>query len=483
VSSLPNQRPRIFTAPSYAASTGQEAVELAALAGLELDPWQQLTLRHGLGEQENGRWSAFEVCINVPRQNGKGGVIEARQLAGLFLLNEQLILHSAHEFKTSIEAFRRIESLITNCDELRKRVQRVRRTTGEECIELLTGQRLRFLARSGGSGRGFTGDCNIMDEAMILGDDAVGALMPTMSARPNPQIWYLGSAGIGVPSSQLGRLRQRALLGDDPSLVYMEWSIDPHRDECAPDCTDHDDASDPASWIKANPALGIRISEEHVARERLSMSDEVFARERLGVGVYPLDASNAWPVISSPSWNALVDEEAAPEEPLVFAVDVTPERSHAAIGVAGSSGDKRCVEVIEHRTGTSWVVARCVELQERWTPVGFVIDQGGPAGSLIPEFEKAGLRVITPRVRDIGQACGMFFDSVADQTLTHRNQAPLRTALAAADRRSLGDAWAWARRGASADISPLIAVTLALWGSATVEPTQEEVTEPWVAFR
>jgi len=151
------QRPRVFTAPSYTSSAGQEAVELAAHAGLVLDDWQQHALHVGLGERADGSWSAFEVAVNVPRQNGKGGIIEARELAGLFLLGERLILHSAHEFKTSIEAFRRIVALVTNTDGLRKRVKAIRRTTGEEAIELLNGQRLRFLARSGGSGRGFTG--------------------------------------------------------------------------------------------------------------------------------------------------------------------------------------------------------------------------------------------------------------------------------------------------------------------------------------
>jgi len=200
------QTPRLATAPPrFLSSSGQEAVELAALAGLTLDPWQQHVLDVGLREREGGNWAAFEVAVNVPRQNGKGGIIEARELAGLFLLGEKLILHSAHEFKTSIVAFRRIEQLIMGCPDLRKRVLRVRRTTGEEAIELVTGQILRFLARSGGSGRGFTGDCNVLDEAMILGDDAMGALMPTMSAVPNPQIWYLGSAGIGPPSVQIGR--------------------------------------------------------------------------------------------------------------------------------------------------------------------------------------------------------------------------------------------------------------------------------------
>ena len=84
----------------------------------------------------------------MPRQNGKGAILEAIELAGLFLFGEQLILHSAHEFKTAQEAFRRVLQLVENTDHLRKRVARVRTSHGEEGIELTTGARLRFVARS-----------------------------------------------------------------------------------------------------------------------------------------------------------------------------------------------------------------------------------------------------------------------------------------------------------------------------------------------
>jgi hypothetical protein len=482
------QTPRIATAPpNFLSSSGQEAAELAALAGLELDPWQQHILDVGLREREDGNWSAFEVAVNVPRQNGKGGVIEARELAGLFLLGEKLILHSAHEFKTSIVAFRRIEQLVMGCPDLRKRVLRVRKTTGEEAIELVTGQVLRFLARSGGSGRGFTGDCNILDEAMILGDDAMGALMPTMAAVPNPQIWYLGSAGIGSPSVQLGRLRRRAEAAaesgePDPSLAYFEWSVDAHRDECGPGCTEHDDTDDPQSWAKANPALGIRISAQHVRNERASLgSGGIFERERLGVGDYPSDTADTWQVIGEDAWRALATSDSRPGDPVVFSIDMTPERSHAAIGVAGEWRGGTHVEVVDHRPGTGWILDRAAELHEKWKPRCWVVDAGGPAGSLIADLEeRLGIEAVQPKAREAAAACGQFYDAVTEQGLSHLDQAPLAAALAGAQKRPLGDAWAWARRIVSVDISPLVAVTLAKWGLGVgVEEASDPLDNIW----
>ena len=127
-----------------------------ALTGTELDPWQRLVLRDGLGEREDGSWAAFEVAMILARQNGKNVVFEARELAGLFLLQEKLILHTAHQYKTAQEAYRRIADIVTNYDWFRRKVKRIVRTNGEEAIELTSGARLRFIARSKSSGRGFT---------------------------------------------------------------------------------------------------------------------------------------------------------------------------------------------------------------------------------------------------------------------------------------------------------------------------------------
>lgn len=506
------QTPRIETVPPFVSSSGQEAVELAASVDLILDPWQEHALHVGLGEKEDGSWSAFEVAVNVARQNGKGGIIEARELAGLFLLDEPLIIHSAHEFKTALEAFRRIEALITNYDHLRKRVARVRRTTGEEAIELLSGQRLRFLARSGGSGRGFTGKCLILDEDMILGDDAMGALMPTLAAVEDPQVWYLGSAGIGPLSVQLARLRARALAAieagvPDPSLAYLEWSISPHVRECREDCTDHDDPLAPESVARANPALGYRLSLEHTERERRTMGPEIFARERLGVGDYPADEEAAWAVISKEAWDAREDPDSSAEDPVAFAIDVTPERSHTSINVAGPApAGGLHVEVVDNRPGTHWVEARVEALQRKWHPRCWVLDPGSPAGSLLPAIRRALRRALLPEgeeldedqeqgddqsrlaspivtvtAREYAQACGRFYDAVVAGQLSHLGQSPMATALAGARKRDLGDAWAWSRRTPGVDISPLVAGTLAPWGLEAEVELEEEV-EPWAEF-
>jgi hypothetical protein len=252
----------------------ETALDLAAIAGLELDEWEANTLTDSLRLTSDGRWAARECGLVVGRQNGKGVVLEARQIVGLFVLGERLQVHTAHEFKTCYEHFRRVKDLIETCpllaDELLPSTG-IRTGAGDQAVELRNGARLRFVARSRSSGVGFSADTVYLDEAFLLDDAAMGALLPTLSARPNSQLWYSSSAP-HEDSSVLHRVRRRALAGDDPRLFYVEWGN-----------AEGVDPTDREAWARANPAMGIRISVEDIAAEQRSMSPATFARERLGV--------------------------------------------------------------------------------------------------------------------------------------------------------------------------------------------------------
>lgn len=445
------QLPRVSSAPPSTSTAGVEVVELAASVGLVLDPWQEHAVKVALAERPDGRWSAFEVGILVARQNGKGAILEAIELAALYLFGERLILHSAHEFKTAQEAFLRLKALIDNSDDLRKRVARVRTSHGEEGFEMIGGQRLRFVARSRSSGRGFSGDRLILDEAQELPRSAMGALLPTMSARPNPQVIYTGTVpGANNDSAHFASVRDRGRLGGDSSLAWLEWSPG---DEV-------EDLDDLDAWAAANPALGHRITEETIQRERNSLGEEEFARERLSIW----SGAKQTAVIDPRLWSAAADAMSRVLDPVAFAIDVTPDRSAASIALAGRRKDKlRHVEVVENKRGTGWVVERVAQLKARWAPCAIVLDASGPAGSLIPALSEAGAEPMVTSAREMGQACGSLFDLVAEGGLRHINQPALNGALGAAKKRLLGDSWAWHRKDSNADISPLVAVTLALY--------------------
>lgn len=475
------QRPRILAVPDFVSSTGEEAIELAAMAGLELDPWQQFVITNALGERADGSWAAFEVGIEVPRQNGKGGILEARELAGLFLLGERLLIHSAHEFATAIEAFERMKVLLESCPDLDRRVKRITNSHGFEGIELKGGQRLRYKTRTKGGGRGFSADWVGLDEAMDIPEAMQAALFPTLSARPNPQIWYAGSA-VDQETMDNGlvfaRLRERALKGGDARMAYFGWSPDID----SPDDVTPEMAADPEVWAQANPSLGIRITSEYIEGEQRSLGPRGFAVERLGVGDWPATDGSSNSKISEAAWDACEDPESSCSDPVVLVFDVTPDRSRAVIGVAGWRADGLAhVEVVDSRKGTGWVGGRLAELTASHNVLAIMYDERGPAASLVPGFADLSLDVdVTPiNSREQAEACGMFFDAVEQRTTRHLGTADLLLAVRGAATRPLGDAWAWARKTSSANIAPLVTVTLAHWGLRTLT---EPDGEPLVAF-
>jgi phage terminase large subunit-like protein len=474
------RKPRVCSVPQYSSTAGSEAVDLAKSAGLVLDPWQQDVLTASLGERPDGKWSAFEVGLIVPRQNGKGAILEARELFGLVLAEEELILHSSHLFKTSKDAFRRVLSLFQNTPDLDRKIMRVSNTHGDEGIELVNGCRLVFVARSKGGGRGMSGDCLILDEAYAVTDDQVEALMPTMSARPNGQIWYTSSPPLdSVTGEPLFAMKARGESGDE-NLAWFDWGV-------APDA----DLDDRRVWAAATPALGIRITEETVIRERKSMKPKGFGRERLGI----------WPesigtrVISAELWLELMTPKLARPRDVAFALDVTPLRDHAAIAFAGLDPDGHMlVSVVDHREGTDWVVERLRELKERWDPVAIGLDEKGPGGSLLTDLEKVEITrpadkskpqrgdLAVPTGQEVGAAFGMFVDAATQKRLRHGDDAPLNLAIAGARTRSLGiDGTAWARKG-NTDISPLVAATLANWAFETRAHLVADEYDPQVFF-
>jgi phage terminase large subunit-like protein len=408
----------------------------------------------------------------VPRQNGKGGVIEALELGWLFLTREPLILHSAHEYKTAQEGFLRIKTLIQETPDLDRRVNRYWQANGEQGIELTRsagGGRLRFIARSRGSGRGFTGHKHILDEAQEIVQPQMAALLPTLAAVPNPQVWFFGTPP-DDPAAWVYGLRADGEAGV-PRLAHFDWGTDL-------DPTDQDDqkraARDVDLWYQCNPAMGFRIDEDFVSDEaQPSGLGDRFMTERLGAWLPKATSESG--VIDLDQWAALCERDSRRTGAVAFAVDITPSRDFASIAAYGLRADGHGhAEVIDHRPGTDWLVERLAQLHERWQPVAIGLDAKGPAATLLVDLAKRGIEppsdsepawghLAVPTAQDVAAGCGQLVDAVTQGTIRHIGQELLENAIRGAKTRPLGDAYAWARRLSTVDISPLVSVTLARW--------------------
>jgi hypothetical protein len=240
-------------------------------------------------------------------------------------------------------------------------------------------------------------------------------------------------------------------------LAYFEWSADPDPD-AGPD--------DPDRWADANPALGIRITEDAIRTELLTLEPADFDRERLGLFPESLDAQ-ADPAIPDEDWSACERRSSSLLDPVVLSFEVSPDRRWGVIAAAGlSSLGGLHVEMIEQRRYTGWMVERMVELVGVHSPVAVVAASGGPAGALLPDMGKAGVEVTECGGADVVKACGLAFDDIVEHRWCHIGQPVVNLAVAESAKRSVGDAWVFDRRGA-ADVSALSAVVLAAWGART----------------
>lgn len=469
------QRPNwVKLPPAAATSAGSEAVELAASAGLFLDDWQSWWLTHALAERSDGDWCARENVLITARQSGKNAVLAALELAALDLLHDPLTIHSAHEVPTALNHFNFMVEVIQNTPDLDRKLKRISYTNGKESIEFLNGSTLQFRARGRNSGRGLTAGRLVFDEAFQIPPESMGALIPTLRAMRNTQITYASSAPKST-SSVLHSLIRRGRADDpDDRLFYAEWGN--------PEGTAMDDVN---AWYVANPALGIRITEDTLHDEYRTLvaggDAELiaeFAREAVGIGEDPEGTEKRQPKLPADRWEATVTTEKVEPRPggITIAFDISLDGEWSSIAVGCGSIAHPYVEVIEHRRDSAWISAELVKLVQVWRPIAVGCNGAGPAGAQVPAvltaFRDAGIdsNLLHPvSAIEYKQACGGFYtDVVEDNPDTGRprlrrppDQQPLDLAGGDATERRLGDAWAWDLRSATVPISPLVAVTIA----------------------
>lgn len=467
------QTPSNFTAPLWHTTAGDDAVDLAAVCGLNLFPWQQLVLRNALGERTDGRWSAFEVGLLVPRQNGKNIVALARQLAGLFLFDEEQQVHTAHRFKTAKAAYRDLRKLIEGVPDLMNDVKALPDSSDQTAVILKNGNRIDFLARASGGGRGLSGDTVYLDEAYHLDPVIVSDLLPTLSARPSPQLWYMSSTGFEY-SEVLRELRQRAIAGDPEArahLAYFEWTAE-HVVKAG---TGYDTVD---AVVESNPSLGYVQSWDWIqAVDLRGMTEDSYKRERLGMW----SDNNADRAIPADVWEHTTGTSELRHSGRVVrrsvGVDVTRDRDFAVIaGASQLSTGVVLVDIIAAKPGVSWVADMCKTLHRKHRPVGgIVIDSFGGGASLTHALTERRVPFTLASTKDITTGTANLYDGLTrvnsdgdlDPTVYHGTNPYLDDAANTARRRLVGQsktAWTWREASDDVPVTPLRAVTLAFEG-------------------
>lgn len=459
------REPAYMWVPDYPATYGDLAADVGAQLGMVMDEEQRAILDAIYAENQPGSPTCFSVGICAPRQNLKTATYEIAALTDVFVLGERLHTWTAHLFDTAQKTFAHMVQLIDANDDFRRRVKAVTKGNGKEAIELITGERIEFKARSIAGGRGSVGDKITWDEALFLKRDQVGSLLPTLATRKGAQVRYAGSAGF-VDSDVFRRVRDRGRAGGSPRSAWFEWAAPVA--ECDDPACNHEFGkvvgcvADRLDLLAvANPAYGGRITAERMQDFRAEMPPDEFIREFLGWWDEPGTADAAF---GPGKWEACASEPPLGVKIVAVGIAASMDQTHGAITAAGREGDLIHIKPLQHGPGTAWIVDRATVLQRRYK-IPVVIDRRGPAASLIPHLERAGVEVTALDTPSVLDACASLLDLVRQRRVRHAVYPELETAVIGAVRRLVGDRWAWGRKVSTADISTLEAATLAVWSA------------------
>jgi hypothetical protein len=463
------------------ATLGGKVGEVGRLLRKEFMPWQQHVADiTGELDPKTGRLAYDEVVALLPRQSGKTTIIMAKAIhrstaTGFYGTRQRLIYTAQTRLRARKKLEQEFEPTLLGSPSFAHRVQ-INHSHGDEHILFRNGSLFGIDAVTETAGHGDTLDEAYIDEAFAQRDSRLEvAFGPAMITRPNKQLWVISTAGWLGSSPYLEekvRVGRRAVEeGRRSGLAYFEWSAP---DDCDP--------GDESVWWNCMPALGYTITVAAIRREYQKAIDggklNEFKRSFLNLWV-PKTVDDAR-LIPSFKWADCSDVDSQMATSPRFALDVSPMSNWAAIGAAGLRSDGLVHaeitsggggQLVDHRPGTDWLVPRLVELAGNWDNFAIHIAHGSPAMALKPDIEAAGVRVVVIPANETNTACGLIFNRIVSAALRHIDQEPLNGAVAAVQKTETDGAWRFARRRSTSDITPLYAITWAVW--AVVENDDE----------
>jgi hypothetical protein len=490
----------------------EDACFLAGCYGLVPDPWQVEIINSWLVRRPRGAWVHKRNGLAVPRQNGKNGALEVRELYGLIELGEA-ILHTSHQIKTSRKAFKRLKEFFgekrddpdAKHPELNALVAEVRNTNGQEAIVLkdvwrvdgklvrsvgrpllgavvehvARGGFIEFATRTSRGGRGTTYDLLVVDEAQHLSEEDLEAIRPVISSAPlgNSQIIYLGTPPDPEKlDAKIGeawvRIRKGANKAKD--LGWIEYGVP---DGPMPDIDDLE------LLYQANPALEVRhgngsfgLDLETVQGEKAELTPAGYARERYGWWGNP-DAGAHRGVIQMDQWKTLRDAGMQIPTRATIVVDCHPDLLWTTVAIATAAADGQPLGMVDRHEGTAWLPWRIKQLVDDLEQVVQVPAKDDPDkktagvaltpsaahfGPLLSALEKPiAYHLLTST--ELGDACMASQQMIHDRAVHHVGQPTLDIAARNAITRYSGEVQQWDRRqNKTTDISPIVAWSVAV---------------------
>lgn len=449
---LPVTAPRIHSPLNDLPSRGFELIDFAdQIIDGGFMPWQKWLAEHSLKIKPDGRYHHPVTVASVARQNGKSTYMMARIMMGLFHWDESLQVSTAHRLVTSLEQFRAIVQIIEENADLANQVKRIRWQHGAEEIQTLKGN--RFIIKAGGSAaRGLSKPETIhMDEIRELHDmETFAAMRYTLMAAKNPQVNCFSSAG-DSHSMVLNQLRERGLAaasGAADDVGYFEWS--------AP--TDEISLENAAF---ANPGLNITIHPDNI-RAVFNDPPDVVMTEVLNRWVQTISS-----VVGAKEWQECGDETIDLDEDKLtwMAIDISPDRKHAALVAAQKLGSESFVVKLLHTWENTIqlddrAIANDAAAYCRKYPIEYLLYSRRTSGAVAARMQPAGIP-IHDMDSDYPQSCDELLGAINSHRLKHRNQALLTEQILSAVQLRRGDGgWVIGRRASGTAVCAAVASAL-----------------------
>jgi len=332
---------------------------------------------------------------------------------------------------------------------------RLRRSRGTEAIGWRrTGSYFQAFPARDGALRSAALDMVVVDEGQehddVLGEALKRTITPTFNTRPRRQLWVVFTAG--TDASTYARQYYDKAVAREPGYAVFDYG-----------CPDDVDPLARELWHTWHPGLAYGLTDYEALD--MALGD--------GVATFIREYGNRWTrtaagrVIPEDDWRSIQHTSDMPAGPMCLALDVSFDRSHAAIALAGPRRHLEVVDVLPVDEATE----RVFDIHRR-RGLPIAIDNHGPNVTAHEELERAGAQLLTMTSYDVAVAAAGFLDSVKARSLTVWPHPAFDEAVEVAGTRPLGDGFAWSRRASAGSIAPLVAGSAALWGLEHLPPAK-----------
>ena len=445
-----------------------------------LDRWQRRTLNRALAYGPDGRLVHAVYLASTARQQGKTAVV--RGLIGWALTASTMpdwhsIMGLAHDRTQARIPYR---AVLDDLAPLGRRLGTPAR--GGLALTRYLGIRSGMYGRAReyntlsrearDAARGESHDLVVFDEVRTQRDfDTWAAVEPTTTARPDPLIFAISTAG----DDRSVLLRSwfdrglRIIDGVEPMGRFgMTWYAAP--DELAPD--------DPRAIAASNPAVAEgRVPIAPILESFRTLPAAQYRMERLNLWA---DAIDEW--LPAGAWMAARAPQPPAEGRRILAVEVTPTWSRATVSVALATAEGAWVAVAQDVRATlgnvspADVLAAVAAQVAAFRPQAIAyVSTASIAPHLDTWAELASIPVIRLGAREIRSASELFRAELVGGRLTHLDD-PLLASQVRSSRPSRpveGGDWYLSVRESMGDVDAIRAAAWAAW--ACIAPPEHEV--------